>query len=279
MGQSHRVADFARPLGRGAGGRGAGRSPGPGPGATRRRRRQAGRRRPRPRWDGRGRPGCSPRHAPPTAHTTPCRSAASRWPSSPSASPPPKAASRTSAPELGRALDAGLPPGTQRYGWPLLLSAAEAEADARGLPAAEEGRAEALERLIKAARSLTTGAPAWLAHEKWVRAELHRAEGRDTPALWTEAVTAFECLERPYELARGRHRLAAALLDTGGEDERARATELLLLAGTVARHLGARPLADAVDLLGRRARLTLGRAAGPERAPADPAEALGQQGT
>ncbi|PAK21829.1 hypothetical protein CJD44_39640, partial [Streptomyces sp. alain-838] len=154
--------------------------------------------------------------------------------------------------ELGRALDAGLPPGTQRYGWPLLLSAAGAEADARGLPAAEEGRAEALERLTGAARSLTTGAPVWLAHEKWVRAELRRAEGRDTPALWTEAVTAFECLERPYELARVRHRLAAALLNTGGEDERARATELLRLAGTVARHLGARPLADAVDLLGRR---------------------------
>ncbi|MFC1259361.1 MULTISPECIES: helix-turn-helix transcriptional regulator [Streptomyces] len=177
--------------------------------------------------------------------------------------------------EFGRVLDTGLPPGTQRYGWPLLLSAAQAEADARGLPAAEEGRTEALERLAGTAKTLTTGAPVWLAHEKWVRAELHRAEGRDTPALWTEAVTAFECLERPYELARVRHRLAAALLDTGGEDERARATELLRLAGTVARHLGARPLADAVDLLGRRARLTLGRAAGPERVPADPAEALG----
>ncbi|MFC7895206.1 AAA family ATPase [Streptomyces sp. NPDC057381] len=180
--------------------------------------------------------------------------------------------------ELTRALDAGLPPGTQRYGWPLLLSAAQAEADARGLPAAEEGRAEALERLAGTAKSLTTGAPVWLAHEKWVRAELHRAEGRDTPALWTEAVTAFECLERPYDLARVRHRLAAALLDTGGEDERARATELLRLAGAVARHLGARPLADAVDRLGRRARLTLGRAAGPERVPADPAEALGLTG-
>ncbi|MFC7985870.1 AAA family ATPase [Streptomyces sp. NPDC057336] len=180
--------------------------------------------------------------------------------------------------ELTRALDAGLPPGTQRYGWPLLLSAAQAEADARGLPAAEEGRAEALERLAGTAKSLTTGAPVWLAHEKWVRAELHRAEGRDTPALWTEAVTAFECLERPYDLARVRHRLAAALLDTGGEDERARATELLRLAGAVARHLGARPLADAVDRLGRRARLTLGRAAGLERVPADPAEALGLTG-
>jgi DNA-binding NarL/FixJ family response regulator len=177
--------------------------------------------------------------------------------------------------ELLRALDAGFPPGTQRYGWPLLLSAAEAEADARGLPAAEEGRAEVLERLAETAKSLTTGAPVWLAHEQWVRAELHRAEGRDTPETWSEAVTAFERLERPYDLARVRRRLAGALLESGGEDERARATELLRLSRTVADHLGARPLADAVALLAQRARLTLGRADGPAPAPADPAEALG----
>ncbi len=86
-------------------------------------------------------------------------------------------------------------------------------------------------------------------------------------------------MERPYELARVRHRLAAALLATGGEDERARATELLRLARTVADHLGARPLSDAVNLLGRRARLTLGRAVPePAAAPADPAEALGLTG-
>ncbi|WP_217162339.1 LuxR family transcriptional regulator [Streptomyces sp. AC512_CC834] len=183
--------------------------------------------------------------------------------------------------ELGRVLDAGFPPGTQRYGWPLLLSAAEAEADARALPAAEEGRAEILERLAKAARSLTTGAPVWAAHERWVRAELHRAHGLDTPQTWSEAVTAFECLERPYELARVRRRLAGALLATGGEDERARATELLRLARTVADHLGARPLSDAVGLLGRRARLTLGGTAGPAAAaaaPVDPADALGLTG-
>ncbi|WP_395574891.1 AAA family ATPase [Streptomyces sp. BK79] len=177
--------------------------------------------------------------------------------------------------ELFRALDAGFPPGTQRYGWPLLLSAAAAEADARGLPAAEEGRAEVLARLAEAARSLATGAPVWLAHERWVRAELRRAGGRDTPAAWSEAVTAFERLERPYDLARVRHRLAAALLADGGEDERARARELLRLSRSVADHLGARPLADAVALLAQRARLPLGHAAGPAPAPADPAEALG----
>ncbi len=183
--------------------------------------------------------------------------------------------------EAARILDAGLPPGTQRHGWPLLLSAAEAEADARALPTAEEGRAEALARLGKAAKSLTTSAPIWHAHAVWVRAELHRAEDRDTPDLWSEAVTAFECLERPYELARVRHRLAAALLATGGDDERARATELLRLARTVAGHLGARPLADAVDLLAQRARLPLGRTAAPAAVPVadtDPAEALGLTG-
>ncbi|MGW0817753.1 helix-turn-helix transcriptional regulator [Streptomyces viridiviolaceus] len=177
--------------------------------------------------------------------------------------------------ELARAMDAGFPPGTQRYAWPLLLSAAEAEADARGLPAAEEGRAAALDRLAEAAKALTTGAPVWIAHEKWVRAELHRAEGRDTPEPWSEAVSAFECLQRPHDLARVRHRLAAALLATGGEDERARATELLRLAHTVATHLGARPLADAVTLLAQRARLALARVPESAVAPADPAEALG----
>ncbi|MET9258118.1 AAA family ATPase [Streptomyces sp. NPDC003717] len=177
---------------------------------------------------------------------------------------------------LRAALDTGFPPGTQRYGWPLLLAAAEAEADARGLPDAEEGRAETLALLTGAVKSLTTGAPVWLAHELWVRAELRRAESLDTPHTWSEAVTAFERLERPYDLARVRHRLADALLATGGDDERARATELLRLAHTVAGHLGARPLAEAVTRLAQRARLTLGHApAEPAAVTADPAGGLG----
>jgi DNA-binding CsgD family transcriptional regulator len=174
-------------------------------------------------------------------------------------------------------LDAGFPPGTQRYGWPLLLAAATAEADARGLPVAEAGRAEILERLRKAAKSLAIGAPVWLAHEQWVRAELRRAEGTADPHEWSEAVTAFEPLERPYDLARVRHRLAESLLISGAdEDDRARATELLRLAGAAADHLGARPLADAVALLAQRARLAVGRVPEPSApACADPVEALG----
>ncbi|WP_286252025.1 helix-turn-helix transcriptional regulator [Streptomyces graminofaciens] len=179
--------------------------------------------------------------------------------------------------ELARALDAGFPPGTQRYGWPLLLTAATAEADARALPVAEQDRAEVLDRIRTTAKRLTTGAPVWLAHDLWVRAELRRAEGVADPHTWSDVVTAVEPLERPYDLARVRHRLAEALLADGAdEDARARATELLRLAAAVADHLGARPLADAVTLLARRARLTLSRT--PDPAPADPVTALGLTG-
>ncbi|GEC06891.1 helix-turn-helix transcriptional regulator [Streptomyces spinoverrucosus] len=176
--------------------------------------------------------------------------------------------------ELDRALDAGIPPGTQRYGWKLLLAAATAEADSRNLPAARQGREEALERIFSTVKRLATGAPIWVAHEKWVRAELQRAEGIAGPDTWSEVVTAFERLERPYDLARVRHRLAEALLTAGGEDDRDRATELLRLAHAVADHLGARPLADAVGLLAQRARLSLRQV--PQQSPAaDPVQALG----
>ncbi|MGW0846001.1 helix-turn-helix transcriptional regulator [Streptomyces sp. NPDC002787] len=181
--------------------------------------------------------------------------------------------------ELARVLATGFPVGTQRYAWPLLLTAATAEADARGVPATERGRAEVLDRIFTVVKKLTTGSPIWLAHERWVRAELQRAEGMMAPDTWSDVVTAFEPLERPYDLARVRHRLAAALLAGGADDEaRDRATELLRLAAAVADHLGARPFADEVALLARRARLTLGRA--PEQAltPADPVAALGLTG-
>jgi DNA-binding CsgD family transcriptional regulator/tetratricopeptide (TPR) repeat protein len=181
--------------------------------------------------------------------------------------------------ELARVLDTGFPVGTQRYAWPLLLTAATAEADARTLPTAGPGRAEILDRIFTVVRKLTTGAPIWHAHEHWVRAELRRAEGLTDPDTWSDVVTALEPLERPYDLARVRHRLAEALLAQGTDDEaRDRATELLRLAAAVADHLGARPLADEVALLARRARLTLSRTPEPDLAPADPVAALGLTG-
>ncbi|MFG2789310.1 AAA family ATPase [Streptomyces sp. NPDC048419] len=175
--------------------------------------------------------------------------------------------------ETVRVLASDIPPGTQRYRWPLLLAAATSEADARTLPAAAEGRADVLERIRETAGKTTTDAPIWLAHEQWVRAELARAAGQDTIDTWSDVVTSFECLDRPYDLARVRQRLAEALLAVGGDEERDRAADLLRLAHAVAEHLGARPLAGSVALLAQRARLTLSRA--PDRRPADPAEALG----
>ncbi|MGW1894227.1 helix-turn-helix transcriptional regulator [Streptomyces sp. NPDC002004] len=178
--------------------------------------------------------------------------------------------------ELDRALAAGFPPGTQRYGWPLLLAAATAEADARGLPLAEPGRAAALDRIRGAARTLATGVPLWVAYDLWVRAELLRAQGDGTPEAWLDVVTAFGPLERPFELACVRHRLAEALLTASGADEdRERAAELLRQARAVADHLGARPLADSVARLAQRARLTLTRCEAPA---ADPVERLGLTG-
>ncbi|TXS53690.1 hypothetical protein EAO75_05910 [Streptomyces sp. uw30] len=177
--------------------------------------------------------------------------------------------------EAERALSAGFPPGTQRYAWPLLLAAAVAESDVRthALPTAQEGRTAFLARLFEAVRKLTTGAPLWLAYEKWTRAELDRADGRASADAWSEVVTAIEPLERPYDLARVRHRLAEALLAIGGDDERARATELLRLTRATAAHLGARPLVDASTHLAQRARLTL--AVTPPLPADDPADSLG----
>ncbi|RVU22721.1 helix-turn-helix transcriptional regulator [Streptomyces antnestii] len=193
--------------------------------------------------------------------------------------------------ELARVVTEGIPPSNQRYVWPLLATAAAAEADARGLPAADAGRAGAVDRIRTAAKRLGTPVPVWLAHEQWVRAELLRAEGRDTPDDWSLPLTTFESLDRPYDLARVRFRAAESLLaaaampptaqgpapapadaDRTLEGERERATELLRLAGAVAEHLGARPLAESVALLARRARLTLNPAAPRPRTPAEPAD-------
>ncbi|WP_326711028.1 AAA family ATPase [Streptomyces sp. NBC_01474] len=179
--------------------------------------------------------------------------------------------------ELARVVAEGIPPSNQRYAWPLLVAAAVAEADARGLPTAEPGRAGAVDRIRTAAKRLATPMPVWLAHEQWVRAELLRAEGRDTPDDWTHPLTTFESLDRPHDLARVRFRAAESLLAAAAtfEDERERATELLRLAGAVADHIGARPLTEAVALLAQRARLTLNPAAPRPQTPADPAEELG----
>ncbi|MGW1274563.1 ATP-binding protein, partial [Streptomyces sp. NPDC002491] len=129
---------------------------------------------------------------------------------------------------LEHALDVGFPPGAQRYAWPLLLTAVSA------LDAVAGTGAGSADRIRRAAKTLAAVAPVWQAHALWLHAELARAEGRNDPEDWSEAVAAFECLERPYDLARVRRRTAEALLAVGGDAERERAAELLRLAHAVA---------------------------------------------
>nr|WP_241968411.1 LuxR family transcriptional regulator [Streptomyces sp. ICBB 8177] len=169
---------------------------------------------------------------------------------------------------LGRVVERGFPSGGHRYAWPLLLAAATAEADARGLPGAEEGRDAVLRRIAKAARALPQPVALWRAYGLLVEAELRRADGRDRVADWAAAAAAFEPLERPHLLATARHHWARALL---ADDQAARdlAGRLLAQAHESAERLGARPLREAVELLARRARLPLGRI------PQAPAEDLG----
>ncbi|PRH77293.1 hypothetical protein C6N75_21075 [Streptomyces solincola] len=167
---------------------------------------------------------------------------------------------------LAALAEEGIPSaGSHRYGWPLLLAAAGAEADARGLPGAETGRAEALEVVRAAARRLAAPVALWQAYALFVSAELARAEGCRDPERWAEITAALEPLERPYRLAHARHRQADALLAVGGR--RDDAADLLRAAHRTAVRLGARPLREELELLAARARVPLTeQAAEPPRA-------------
>ncbi|WP_030589633.1 helix-turn-helix transcriptional regulator [Streptomyces anulatus] len=156
----------------------------------------------------------------------------------------------------------GFPPGTQRYALPLLRTAAMIEADARGLPAAEPDRAELLALIRRCVKNLPMLVPVWVAYGVFIEAELARAEGTDTPEHWARAAEAFGPLRRPYQLAQVHRRWAESLLIAPGD--RSAATALLHRALEAARRLGARPLAEAVEQLAARARITLG---GPGAGP------------
>lgn len=156
----------------------------------------------------------------------------------------------------------GFPPGTQRYALPLLHVAAAAEADARGLPAADPGRPAILELIRTHLRQLPMIVPIWAAYGVFVEAELARAEGTDTPGHWSRTANAFAPLQRPYEMAQIRFRWAEALLTAQGD--RSSAAPLLREAHATALRLGARPLIETIELLAGRARIPL---TAPERAP------------
>ncbi|MFJ4922564.1 AAA family ATPase [Streptomyces sp. NPDC088725] len=197
--------------------------------------------------------------------------------------------------EFQRVVADGFPPGAQRYALPLLRAAASMEADARGLPGADEGRERTLKAVRGQLKRLPTLVSVWGAYGLLCEAELARAEGEPAPALWARAVAAFEALGerpaepsqgptgqgRPFELASARYRWAAALLDVHAQ--RSGAAAPLVHAHRTAVGLGARLLAEDITLLAARARVSLtpenvtkatSSGAKPEPA-ADPATALG----
>jgi len=102
---------------------------------------------------------------------------------------------------------------------------------------------------------------AWLARAEaeWIRAR----SGPDV-AAWQAAVAAFAYGD-PYELARCERRLAEALLMA---ERRPEAAQALRGARETAVRLGAVPLLEAVDALGRRGRLTAPAISAPDGAPA-----------
>ncbi len=134
---------------------------------------------------------------------------------------------------------------------------AGAEAEARGralaivgwlrgwLPAGDLANQEA------AARRLEPRAAAIVA---LLEAEHGRLVGEPDPAAWLAAAEAFSAIGRPYTIAYARFRLAASHLARG---ERAPAAAALAEAHTVARRLGALPLAAAVERLARASRIDL----------------------
>jgi DNA-binding NarL/FixJ family response regulator len=148
-------------------------------------------------------------------------------------------------------------------------------ARAAGDEAAERAAIGAVGNLIERARwaagNTFTGPRAWIGVEgrAWLaraEAEWHRALGDDDPKLWRAVVDAFD-YGHPYEVARSRWRLAAALVAGGERDE---AKSEWLRAVEVAERLHAAPLRRALAELARHA----GFGASGRAAPAGPLAAL-----
>jgi DNA-binding CsgD family transcriptional regulator len=101
----------------------------------------------------------------------------------------------------------------------------------------------------------------WLARAE---AEYGRASGKNTPEAWQAVLTAFGP-HYVYETARGRWRLAEALIEAGRTEE---ARPIWRAAAATATELGAAPLSAALDALARRARLDPGPVAAGRAADA-----------
>jgi ATP/maltotriose-dependent transcriptional regulator MalT len=170
-----------------------------------------------------------------------------------------------------------------RYAWPLLVAGARACAAAARAGALRAKAGATLDRLRAEAGLLAAEGPAQQAYRLTFAAEAARA-GRalaatapgeppqpgDIRAAWDEAAQAWEAAGQPYPLAAALLRSAEAALGAGDRDGGA---NRLRLAAELARRLGAGPLSDDIALLGRRARITLGRPGEAAEAQAVPGRA------
>ncbi len=108
-----------------------------------------------------------------------------------------------------------------------------------------------MQRLRAAAQSGGVVERAW---REFGAAELARARGRDDPALWAKAASAWQELARPYPAAFALERQAEALVARG---ERAAAASVAADALEITRRLGAGWLGGEIQGLIDRARLAL----------------------
>ena len=173
--------------------------------------------------------------------------------------------------ELLAVLDAGLHTGSAAKMLPLLAEAAAAEADARALPAAAEGRAAVLARIAEAAAgpAPVSSPPLHTGWSRMVDGELARAAGDDEGAAghWRAAVDAFRTCALPGPLARALLRSAESAACRGHRDE---ARTSLQESATLAEAAGDRHLAAEAAYLGERAGLAPAPAG-----PRVPARAVG----
>ncbi|MEV6975141.1 AAA family ATPase [Kitasatospora sp. NPDC093806] len=169
--------------------------------------------------------------------------------------------------ELIAALDGDFPCGYLADVYPLLADGAAVEADSRGLPEAEAGRAAVLARIAAVAAGLTPTAPL---HHGWARllaGELARAEGADTPAHWAAAIEQLRATGLPYPLGHALLRAGEAEVLAGRRETGA---ELLREARELASARSDVGLRAEIDALADRAGLAL-TARRPAPAPAAPA--------
>ena len=156
--------------------------------------------------------------------------------------------------ELQAALDRGFPVGMERYAWPVLVHGVAAEADSRGLPAADDDRLKLLEQVRAAAADLSRTWPLAAGWARLLDAELARAEGQSAPELFQAAVDVLETTGLPYPLALA---LLHATEEEAACGHRAEAGELLRRAEQACRQRGDIRLLHEVRLLSERLRMPL----------------------